>query len=168
MFSNNDPSPGILSTVLVHLNRLEELDLNIKNNLKSTLAKSIQSCVHLLAIGGYGLPIQTCCLSGESLNPPLGKWEWRCSMLPNEGFVIGSIDYAAIQLNPSELALLQRLLRPHLPRKKKSGQILGPLTVWLKLLKLLEVWLNANLKKNVNSFGILRNSYLNNNSLGME
>ena len=159
----NDPQPEILEAVLIHLERLQ------KNKIEALeiLANCVQACIHLLALGGYGLPLHKCCRSGTSLEPPIGNWEWNCSLIEDEGFEIGKIDNSKVTLNASELALLQRLLKPYLPRKKESGEILGPLKVWLKLLKLLEVWINANLKKNVNSFGMLRNSYLNNNSLGM-
>ena len=42
------------------------------------LSMSIQSLIHLLAIGGINLPIHHCCKTGESIIPPLGNWEWRC------------------------------------------------------------------------------------------
>ena len=51
--------------------------------------------------GGVQLPLQSCCLSGAALDPPIGQWEWRCSLLPEDGFAIGSQPQARLQLNPS-------------------------------------------------------------------
>ena len=96
--------------MLLHLERLEQhADPDL------VLASTVQAGVHLLTLGGYGLPLQICCLSGAALIPPLGQWEWRCSLLPEDGFAIDSNPGAAMQLNPSELALLQRLTRRIFP-----------------------------------------------------
>ncbi len=158
--ARNTPQPGILSTMLIHLERLETAKLNFNEDSTVVLAKSIQACVHLLAIGGYGLPVQTCCRSGIPLNPPLGNWEWKCSLLPEEGFAIGSIKAAKIHLNPSELALLQRLFRPHLP-KRQNGKLMGPKEVWLRLLLVLEYWMDQHLSKKIHTIKILREINLN-------
>ena len=80
-------------------------------------------------------PWPDCARSGAALEPPLGNWDWRCSLLPGEGFVIGAIAGARVVLNASELALLQRLLRPALPRRR-DGELMGPVPVWLRLLQL--------------------------------
>ena len=122
------------------------------------MAQSVQSCIHLLALGGYGLPIQECCHSGLALNPPIGEWDWRCSLIPNEGFVIGTQSNLELQLNPSELALLQRLIRPNLPISK-DGNLMGPLYVWLKLLGIVECWINHHLSKSVRALVMLRESF---------
>ena len=137
LVASNDPLPGLLNTVLVHLDRFEELNHDSSQDPVKTLARSVQSCVHLLALGGYGIPVQNCCRSGSPLNPPIGEWDWRCSLIPQEGFAIGAFSDAKIQLNPSELALLQSLLRPNLPRKK-NGELLGPKEVWLRLLSIID------------------------------
>jgi DNA repair protein RecO (recombination protein O) len=107
----DDPVDGLLSTVLLHLERLERHaeDVNL------VLASTVQAAIHLLTLGGYGLPMQCCCLSGAPLDAPLGQWDWRCSLLADEGLAIGAQAGAAIQINPSELALLQRLTRLELP-----------------------------------------------------
>ena len=155
----NEPIPGLLTTLLIHLERLE--DLTKANTFQSlnALAICIQSILHLLALGGYGLPIQKCCVSGIDLNPPLGKWDWRCSLICDEGFAIGPIASAKIQLNPSELALLQRLLRPELP-KCSTGDLMGPLKVWLLLLQVVEVWIETHLSKRITSLSMMREVFL--------
>ena len=94
----------------LHLNRLNELNKTEVDSLEA-LAISVQSCIHLLALGGYCLPLQTCCHSGSRLIPPIGEWSWKCSFIPEEGFAIGAMPNSIIELNPSELALLQRLLQ---------------------------------------------------------
>ena len=160
LVANNDPLPGMLNAVLVHLERLEEPIKGIEDAKVVTLTKCVQSCVHLLALGGYGLPIQNCCRSGLTLDPPIGNWNWRCSLLPEEGFAIGSIPKAEIQLNPSELALLQRLLRPDLP-KRKDGELMGPKKVWMRLLNVVECWINNHLPKNLSALKMLHESLLN-------
>ncbi len=160
LVAGNDPLPGMLNTVLMHLERLEETEVEGEMGRIITLAKSVQSCVHLLALGGYGLPIQRCCLSGLDLEPPIGNWDWRCSLIPDEGFAIGSIPNAAIQLNPSELALLQRLLQPNLP-KQSNGKLMGPKDVWTKLLHIVECWIGHHLPKHVKALKMLHESLLN-------
>ena len=151
---NNDPQPGILNAVLIHLERIENQEKE-KANPILILAKSVQSCIHLLALGGYCIPTQTCCLTGKDLDPPIGQWDWRCSLIPQEGIAIGAISNSEIQLNPSELALLQRLLKPNLPLRK-NGEIMGPKEVWLKFLTIVEKWINHHLPNEVHSLQMLR------------
>ena len=155
----NEPIPGLLATLLIHLESLEELTESNSCNSLNTLATCIQACIHLLALGGYSLPIQKCCQSNIQLDPPIGQWDWRCSFIPQEGFAIGSIPSSKIQLNPSELALLQRLLRPNLP-KCANGALMGPLKVWLILLQVVETWIETHLSKKITSLSMLREIFL--------
>ncbi len=150
----NDPQQGMLETILFHLDRLEKN----RSDPSFVLANCVQSCVHLLALGGYGLPIQKCCISGDSLNPPIGNWDWRCSFLPTEGFAIGSIAYAKLELNASELALLQKLTEPNLPIKR-NGDIIGPAIVWEKLFLILEDWIEVQLPNKLNAMNILKSTF---------
>jgi DNA repair protein RecO (recombination protein O) len=125
-----------------------------------TLATLVQACVHLLALGGYGLPLQTCCRSGAALSPPIGNWDWRCSLLADEGLAIGAQAGAAIQINPSELALLQRLTRLELPERQDGG-LMGPRPVWLRLFTLVECWCRVHLPRPVRSFAMVREAVAN-------
>tara|TARA_Y100001968_G_C19340598_1_gene709285 strand:+ start:378 stop:1199 length:822 start_codon:yes stop_codon:yes gene_type:complete len=154
LFGNNDPQNGALEMILIHLQRLESIG-NKQSKQLETLAKSIQSCIHLLALGGYCIPIQRCCQTGLDLIPPIGNWEWRCSLIPEEGLAIGSIPFSKIQLNPSELALLQRLLKPNLPLKR-NGEIMGPQQVWLKLLIVVQSWIETHLPNKLHSLNMLQ------------
>ena len=151
---NEDPQKDLLKLVLIHLNRLDDLNKSEFDSLQA-LAISVQSCMHLLAIGGYCLPLQRCCHSGIKLIPPIGEWRWKCSFIPEEGFAIGAIQNASIELNPSELALLQRLLLEKLPFHS-NGKLLGPKNVWLKLLKIVEVWIETHLQKRITSLEMIR------------
>ncbi len=160
LVGENDPIPNMLKTVLIHIERIEQLGAESNCNVDCTLASSVQACVHLLALGGYGLPIQECFLSGSALQPPIGKWEWRCSLLPEEGFAIGSIAGAELELNPSELALLQRLLRPELPLRK-DGKLMGPQMVWLKLLAVIQSWVRTHLKQKIKALEMLQEALIN-------
>ena len=161
LVAGNDPLPGMLNTVLIHLDRLDEYEEEDHHKDPiNTLAKSVQACIHLLALGGYGLPIQKCCQSGLPLEPPIGEWDWRCSLIPEAGFAIGSVPNTPIQLNPSELALLQRLLHPNLP-KRSDGKLMGPKKVWLRLLTVLECWIENHLPKNISALKMLREAILN-------
>ena len=58
--------------------------------------------------------------------------------------MIGAVPGARVVLNASELALLQRLPRPALPRRR-DGELMGPEAVWLHLLELVEVWCGEHL-----------------------
>lgn len=157
----NEPIPNLMTTVLVHLETLEQLAKQNKSNPLWALATAIQACMHLLALGGYGLPIQKCCYTGHPLNPPIGNWDWRCSLIPEEGFAIGSVNTSTIQLNPSELALLQRLIGAHLPICA-NGELMGPKRVWLTLLKIIEIWIETHLPKKITSLSMLREIFLTN------
>ena len=154
LVASDDPQPNMLDTVLIHFERLNSLKDQAENDVV-ILSHCIQSCIHILALGGYCLPLQACARTGIKLEPPLGQWEWRCSLFPDEGFIIGAIPNSEIQLNPSELALLQRLLNPNIP-KNRNGEILGPKEVWLKLLLVLEIWIHNHLPKKVSSLQMLR------------
>ncbi len=151
----NDPIPGIMSTLLIHIERLEQISEKQTKEIDISLASCIQACVHLLALGGYGLPIQKCCRSGIELQPPIGEWEWKCGFIPSEGFAIGLASNSEVQLNPSELALLQRLIRPTLPIGS-NGKLMGPRNVWLKLLNIIDLWVQANLEKKMKAITLLK------------
>jgi DNA repair protein RecO (recombination protein O) len=151
------PAPGMLAAILLPLGRLEELLQACGPNLEA-LAIAVQGSVHLLALGGYALPLAHCCRSGEPLEPPIGHWEWRCSLVPSEGLAIGAIAGARVVLNASELALLQRLLRPHLPRRR-DGELMGPEAVWLHLLDLVETWCGEHLGRRPRAFKLLRTGF---------
>ena len=69
----------------------------------------------------------------------------------------GAVPGAAMLLNASELALLQRLMRPGLPRTK-DGRLMGPETVWLRLLELMALWCEENLERSPRAFRLLRAS----------
>ena len=146
--------PGLLGTVLMQLGRLEDI---VRNQCESceALALTVQGSVHLLALGGYALPLGQCSRTGASLTPPIGDWSWRCSLLPSEGLAIGAVPGARVVLNASELALLQRLVRPSLPRRR-DGELLGPQHVWLHLLDLVECWWVEHLERRPRSFRLLR------------
>ena len=60
-----------------------------------------------------------------------------------------------MELNPSELALLQRLLLEKLPFHS-NGKLLGPKDVWLKLLKIVETWIETHLEKRITSLQMIR------------
>ena len=147
----DDPVNGLLSTVLLHLERLE----SHADDADLVLAGTVQASIHLLTLGGYGLPMQSCCLSGAPLDAPLGQWDWRCSLLADEGLAIGAQAGAAIQINPSELALLQRLTRLELPERQDGG-LMGPRPVWLRLFTLVECWCRVHLPRPVRSFAMVR------------
>jgi len=151
------PVEGVLDDLLLQLNRLEAVVKERQLNLEA-LAIAVQGSVQLLALGGYALPLASCARSGEPLEPPLGIWEWRCSLLPSEGLVIGAVAGAQLVLNASELALLQRLLRPALPRRR-DGELMGPEPVWLRLLQLVEIWSREHLGRSARSWRLLRQCY---------
>jgi DNA repair protein RecO (recombination protein O) len=150
------PTAGILNAVLVQLGRLESL-VRERGCQIEALASAVQGSVHLLALGGYGLPLSCCARSGEPLQPPLGQWDWRCSLICSEGLVIGAVPGARLMLNPSELALLQRLVRPALPRRR-DGDLMGPPAVWLHLLDLVGCWCEEHLGRRPRSFRLLHNA----------
>lgn len=156
---SESPAPELLADLLLQLARLEQLVADRGPALEA-LAVLVQGGVHQLALGGYALPLQSCAASGVPLEPPIGEWSWRCSLVPAEGLVIGAVAGAPVQLNPSELALLQRLVRPHLPRRS-DGELLGPEPVWLKLLRLLECWCREHLNRQLKALPLLRGCYGN-------
>ena len=160
MVGNEDPQKDLLKLVLIHLNRLDNLNKTEFDSLQA-LAISVQSCIHLLALGGYCLPVQNCCHSGSKLIAPIGEWSWKCSFIPEEGFAIGVTPHASIELNPSELALLQRLLLEKLPFHS-NGTLLGPKHVWLKLLKIVEAWIETHLQRRITSLQMMREVIISN------
>jgi len=138
------------------INELE--DKESKEEDIKILSMSIQSLIHLLAIGGINLPIHHCCKTGEPIIPPLGNWEWSCYYLPSEGFSSMEDPQSNLKINASEVALLQRLLFPELPIKT-NGELLGPKKVWLKILFIIETWISTQLEKDLSSLKMLREIY---------
>ncbi len=151
LVGNNDPQPNILNAILIHLERMQQPEIQSLE----VLAICVQACMHMLALGGYSIPVQRCLQTGDELIPPIGNWDWKCSLIATEGFIIGEIQNHDLLLNASELALLQRLLKPQIPRNKK-GELLGPLKVWIKLLQLVEIWIEAHLNRTLNSLHMLK------------
>ena len=152
--ASGDRAPGLLADLLLQLGRLDGVVTEASDRIEA-LAVAVQGSVHLLALSGYALPLQHCVRSGAPLEPPLGQWQWRCSLLPAEGLVIGAIAGAAVLLNPSELALLQRLVRAAPPRRR-DGALMGPEPVWLHLLALVECWAREHLGRPPRAFRLLR------------
>ncbi|MFN9870523.1 MAG: DNA repair protein RecO [Cyanobacteriota bacterium] len=150
----DDPAPGILADLLLQFGRLEEV-VRERCDRVEALATAVQGSVHLLALGGFALPLAHCCRTDAPLEPPLGNWDWRCSLLPGEGLAIGAVPGARVVLNASELALLQRLPRPAPPRRR-DGALLGPQSVWLHLLAVVEAWCGEHLGRTPRAFRLLR------------
>ena len=150
------PAPGILTTLLLQLGRLDDV-VEERGERREALAIAVQGAVHLLALSGYALPLARCARSGAPLTPPLGDWTWRCSLLPSEGLAIGAIAGARVVLNASETALLQRLPRAAPPRRR-DGELLGPEAVWLHLLSAVEVWCQEHLGQRCRAFPVLRSA----------
>ena len=157
LVGNNDTQQNYLSTVLAHLDRLNEYKALAESDLK-ILAMSIQSLMHLLAVGGLSLPLYHCCETGKPIQPPIGNWDWTCFFIPNEGFSIVEDARSLINLNASEIALMQRLLFPDLPIKA-NGELLGPKQVWKKILRIFCIWIPAQLGKEISSLKILGEFY---------
>ena len=157
LVGNYDTQQNYLSTVLAHLDRIYEYKTLSNNNLQ-ILAMSIQSLIHLLAIGGIGIPVFYCCKTGKSINPPIGNWNWLCYFIPSEGFSTIDDTRSLLSLNASEIALIQRLLYPDLPIKS-NGDLLGPEEVWIKILKILRTWIPFQLGKEISSLKILGEFY---------
>lgn len=154
MVPEASPAPEMLRDLLLQLGRLEAV-VRHHEDRREALGIAVQGTVHLLALGGFALPLQRCARSGAALEPPLGDWSWRCSLLPSEGLAIGSQPGSSLMLNASELALLQRLPRPQPPRSR-DGQLLGPDAVWLHLLELVELWCGVHLGRSPRAFRLLR------------
>lgn len=148
------PAPEILTDLLLQLGRLESV-VREHGERREALAIATQGCVHLLALGGYALPLQTCCRTGAPLEPPVGDRQWHCSLLPGEGLALGALPGARVVLWSSELALLQRLPRPGLPLRS-GGELMGPEPVWLHLLELIEAWCGEHLGRSPRAFRLLR------------
>jgi DNA repair protein RecO (recombination protein O) len=151
------PAGGILTDLLLQLGRLDTV-VRERSERREALAIAVQGSVHLLALGGYALPLQTCCRSGAPLEPPLGARDWYCSLLPGEGLAIGALPGARVVLWSSELALLQRLARPTLPLRP-SGELMGPEAVWLHLLELIAAWCGEHLGRSPRAFRLLRTGF---------
>ena len=157
LVGNDDKQQSYLSSVLIHLDRIYAHNNKNQEDYKM-LSISIQSLIHLLAIGGINIPVNFCCKTGQSIIPPLGNWDWMCHYLPNEGFSTIEDIESILQVNASEIALLQRLLFPELPIKS-NGELLGPKKVWLKILSIVESWISTQLEKDLSSLKMLRELY---------
>jgi len=76
----------------------------------------VQGSVQLLAarLGGYGLPLQELRPQpARALEPPVGKWDWRCSLLLSLGPCLILAEACAwLCLMPRSWPCLQRLPRP--------------------------------------------------------
>ena len=154
LVQQRDPAPTTVNLLRLHWQRLDQLVPGASFR-QEAVAIAVQGTIHLLASGGLALPTGWCCGDYRPLVPPLGQREWRCSFLPAEGFQRGSRPGAPIILNASELALLQRLQRAPLPRRRADGNLMGPLPVWLRLLHVLRLWLHQHLQRQLRSLSLL-------------
>ena len=159
LIAEAEPLPGALALLLHRLGQLEELrSAPAEVQRLEALATAVQGGVQLLQLAGLGLPMNTDLNGGGDLVPPIGNWEWRCSLLPADGFCSGRQSGAVLLLNASELALLQRLLRPQLPRKR-DGELMGPERVWLHLQELLQIWCHEHLGRSPRALTLLRQDW---------
>lgn len=156
LVGSNDMQQNFLTSVLAHLERIYAH--TVSNNDIIILSMSLQSLIHLLALGGINLPLHFCCKTGNHIDPPLGNWDWACYYLPNEGFSTLKDPKSLLKVNASEIALMQRLLFPDLPIKS-NGELLGPKKVWLKILLIIESWIPAQLGKELSSLKMLGEIY---------
>ena len=157
LVGNDDTQQNYLSTVLAHLDRIYDHKLTLSTDLK-ILAMSLQSLLHLLAIGGLSLPVYYCFKTGKPIQPPVGNWDWACYFVPSEGFSSVEDTRSLLTLNASEIALMQRLLYPDLPIKS-NGELLGPKEVWTKILHIFCTWIPFQLGKEISSLKILKELY---------
>ncbi|MBO8229597.1 DNA repair protein RecO [Prochlorococcus marinus str. MU1404] len=157
LIGNNDQQQNYLTCVLAHLDRIYLYEVSKEEDFK-ILSISMQSLIHLLAIGGINLPIHHCCKTGAPIIPPLGNWKWNCYYLPSEGFSTIEDPQSNLKINASEVALIQRLLFPELPIKS-NGELLGPKKVWLKILFIIETWISTQLEKDISSLKMLKELY---------
>ena len=159
LIAEAEPLPGALALLLHRLGQLEELRSAPAGVPRlEALATAVQGGGQLLQLAGLGLPMNTDLNDGGDLVPPIGNWEWRCSLLPADGFCSGRQSGAVLLLNASELALLQRLLRPQLPRKR-DGELMGPERVWLHLQELLQIWCREHLGRSPRALTLLRQDW---------
>ncbi|KKZ13076.1 MAG: hypothetical protein TQ37_04745 [Candidatus Synechococcus spongiarum 15L] len=154
MVPQGNPAPTGVELLRLHWQRLDHLAPG-EQTLRETVAIAVQGSMHLLASEGLALPTGWCCSDHSPLVPPLGHRDWRCSFFPADGFRRGRQPGAAMVLNASELALLQRLQRPALPRRRSDGDLAGPLPVWQRLLQLLRFWIGQHLQRQPRSLGFL-------------
>ena len=154
LVQQGDPAPTSVALLRLHWQRLDQ-PVAGQQTLRETVAVAVQGSMHLLASGGLALPTDWCCGDHDPLVPPVGRWDWCCSFLPAEGFHRGKQPGAAMVLNASELALLQRLQRPALPRRRVDGDLMGPLPVWKRLLRLLRLWIGQHVQRQPRSLGFL-------------
>ena len=123
--------------------------MKIKRNGKSLLVISLML---LVLVGGC---------TEEEATIACAPDEEECATETEEGFAIGTIPNATAELNPSELALLQRLLLEKIPFHS-NGKLLGPKNVWLKLLKIVETWIETHLQKRITSLQMMREVIISN------
>ena len=154
LVGQGDPAPTGVELLRLHWQRLDQL-MPGEQALRETVAIAVQGSMHLLASEGFALPTGWCCGDSSPLAPPLGHWDWCCSFFPSDGFHRGRQPGAAMVLNASELALLQRLQRPALPRRRADGDLMGPLPVWQRLLRLLRFWIGQHLQRQPRSLSFL-------------
>ena len=155
LVEQGDPAPTSVEVLRLHWQRLDQLVSTGDHGLRETVAIAVQGSMHLLASEGLALPTGWCCGDHGPLAPPLGNRDWCCSFFPAEGFCRGRQPGAAMVLNGSELALLQRLQRPALPRRRADGDLMGPLPVWQRLLRLLRFWMGQHVERQPRSLGFL-------------
>lgn len=82
---SGDGVAGVLDDLLMQLGRLELVVKDRQDNLEA-LAITVQGSVHLLALGGYGLPLQSCARSGQALEPPSATGTGAAAFCPAVGW----------------------------------------------------------------------------------
>tara|TARA_Y100001970_G_C14253637_1_gene873537 strand:+ start:2940 stop:3719 length:780 start_codon:yes stop_codon:yes gene_type:complete len=158
VIGDNENQNDFFKTAIIHLERIDDT-IDPLNEELLILAISIQSLIHLLALGGFNLPIYFCCKSNKPINPELDNSSWRCTFIPSEGFCLDIDETYPINLTSSEAALMQRLFFPEMPIKS-TGELAGPKKVWIKLLKILEIWIKEQIGKELESLKMLKNLFI--------
>ncbi|GET41042.1 DNA repair protein RecO [Microseira wollei] len=163
---SDHPQEEIFYLLSEHLKRLEQLPkTNGDHRPYLVLAHLAQAVFHLLANAGIAPQVKACCITKSPLEPDLRQPNWSVRFCPSSGGTIkkegeASSPVSQLQLNATELTLLQQLASRSLPQLQPNlGQQESSYTSWLSVERILRHYTQYHFGRIIRSAALIDNYF---------
>jgi DNA repair protein RecO (recombination protein O) len=156
---DDHPQEELFCLLEEHLSRLEQLPKTTSDRAYIIIAHLAHAVFHLLALAGIAPQVRNCCITKSAIAPDFTTPNWRIGFCPLSGGIITSSPHT-IELNATELALLQQLAQPELPKFLEN--ILDPhlsVASWLPLERILRHYTEYHFGRIIRSAALIDNYF---------
>ncbi|HAZ49148.1 MAG TPA: DNA repair protein RecO [Cyanobacteria bacterium UBA11369] len=163
---SDHPQEEIFYLLSEHLKRLEQLPKTSGDyRAYLVLAHLAQAVFHLLANAGIAPQVRACCITKSPLEPDNNEPNWSVGFCPSSGGTVKkqgetSSPVSQIQINATELTLLQQLASRSLPQLQLNlGQQEYSYTSWLSVERILRHYTQYHFGRIIRSAALIDNYF---------